>query len=119
MSDLTDSELSARLSHALGDPSLRHFVEPLRELQRHRSALAADRERVRSVVRDVFGQCKTNGFQLATVDAVVERVADQLATARVVLSEDEVRALENVLGDPQSVAMQAIRKVVTLHRSVP
>lgn len=40
MSDLSDEELRARLAHAMGEgPAFECFVEPLRELQRHRAAM--------------------------------------------------------------------------------
>lgn len=52
MTDLTDDELRARLKYAMGEHGLEPFVEPLRELQNHRAVAAADKERVRSVVRE-------------------------------------------------------------------
>lgn len=49
MSDLTDDELRARLKYAMGERHLEPFVEPLRELQRHRAEGTAARVNMAAV----------------------------------------------------------------------
>lgn len=102
MSDLTDEEIEHWRSVKAGremfgielDHAQRHLMRAIDELQRHRSALAADRERVRSVVYDVALDALRwhKGDPLDRADAIASRAAEQLATAGVGLSDvDRVR----------------------------
>jgi hypothetical protein len=75
MSDLADDELRARLKYAMGERHLESFVEPLRELQRHRAARAADAERVRAAVRDAAYDVLC---LVKDADAIADRVVSQL-----------------------------------------
>lgn len=75
------------------------------EIRRHRSALAADRERVRSVVEraaaGVLGPNGPLGFHSWDVLAhlIATRAAEQLATVRPVLTDDERKQLEHHIRD--------------------
>jgi hypothetical protein len=81
----------SRSSHEVscGDEDVISLIE---EIRRHRSALAADEERVRSVVRAEMNELIANDGPVTTpeeVDYIATRAAKQLATAAVRLSEDE------------------------------
>lgn len=95
MSDLTDERIEKlRLEAHAGS-----IIEMMAtELQRHRSALAADRERVRSVLADVLRAAHqlpqtryadTDAF----IDEVAARAAEQLAKAGVDIGDEERDAL--------------------------
>lgn len=94
MTDLTDDELRARLKYAMGEHGLEPFVEPLRELQNRRVAVAADKERVRAVVREAalrIANPTLVGHE--TANAIADRVAEQLAGATACLSAGDVALL--------------------------
>lgn len=81
MSDLTDDELRARLKYAMGERHLEPFVEPLRELQRHRAARAPDAQRVREVVHYCCSEADAAyaSGHVATVRERHQRIADRVA----------------------------------------
>lgn len=103
MSDLTDDQLDS-IEDSLGGPqqvaaSKSETCRMLAELRRHRSARAADAERVRSVVREVICSRIVRGDRIETMDdvmAIADRVAEQLAGAVVGLSEGERETLATV-----------------------
>lgn len=90
------------MADAVGDFGNESRVSDLvDEIRRHRSALAADRERVRSVVREAMTQAYANGrglnsYAAADLDAIATRAAEQLATALVGLSEEDRVRLRNI-----------------------
>jgi hypothetical protein len=106
MSDLTDEDI-ARCEQT-SDFCSEDFWSLLAEVKRHRSALAADEERVRSVVSEIgramIAAQVNAGAWLdslylqgpAFVDAIATRAAKQLATAAGKLSEEERRALKRM-----------------------
>jgi hypothetical protein len=99
MADLTDKELALVFSAIDADyDGLVDWVTRLAiEVKRHRSAIAADRERVRAVVRksvhDALCIHDNDSIQLADWtemgDGVATRAADQLAMPAVKLTEEE------------------------------
>src|SRR5678815_464732 len=71
------------------------------EIRRHRSVVADDEARVRSVVRDALGRAElimaplgTAALRIHDIDAICTRAAKQLAMARTGVSEDELRGLQ-------------------------
>jgi hypothetical protein len=86
--DLTDDEVA----EMAGDGTAVHlpFVKAALELQRHRAAMAADEERVRSVVSEivvaVLSKLPTNVGGEPLADAIAIRVAKHLACAAVRLT---------------------------------
>lgn len=76
----------------------------IEQLRRHRSALAADRERVREVVCDLLDDAFARtapwlsvSQHRAIVDAIANRATDQLATAAVGMGEADRRELDELL----------------------
>lgn len=140
MSDLTDEELTARLKYAMGEPHLEAFVEPLRELQRHRAAarlaaaagLSADDvdtllwsrgqhdlyiESGKTEKRSLTNTERA-GKAIALLDRLIaSRAADQLATAAG-LSAEDVEAIrswrEHAIYDrlDDQAAMDAIDRLI-------
>lgn len=87
------------------------------EIRRHRSALAADGERVRGVVEQIVREEFTGKHDDATIvnadwmeiqRTIATRAAEQLATAGVGLSEDDRSELDDLLrhiSDQRSIAV--------------
>ena len=95
--DLRDEDLDYLWNNVGGDHG---FVRALiDEVRRHRSALAADMERVRSVVAGVARQVAADNYDLdetigvfqlqALASDIATRAAEQLATGGVGLSETD------------------------------
>lgn len=102
MTDLTDDELRARLEYAMGEPYGAPFVQPLRELLRHRAATAADKERVWQVVREAMNAGYVHPDTRMHLD--VAAIADRAAEPALQLSLDDAKELA------ERRAMDHIRK---------
>jgi hypothetical protein len=99
---LTDEELACWVREEIAPP----LHAALLELQRHRSAIAADKERVRKVVMEVVSDAEGSVFESTAdyVTAVSYGIADQLATSAVKLTADEVKQLEHHIRDHRATS---------------
>jgi len=96
--DLSDDELSARLKRAMGERHLEPFVEPLRELQRHRAAQAASSaEHVRGIVVRAINDLSTMG--VVARNRIADCVAAQLTATGPALTADERELLKHLSKD--------------------
>jgi hypothetical protein len=101
VSDLDDHMIDAYASEGGNLPErIGHLQRMAKEIRRHRAATAADRERVRQVVRDVaFSALCTSEIDINTEFApiagdIAARTADRLATPAVQLSRQEREDIE-------------------------
>lgn len=121
MADLTDERLG-QLIIWYGDdyPDTRGL---LLELQRHRTAKAADAERIKAVVTEV---ARPHVPWPNILSAIATRVAEQLATVAVRLSEEEVCHLHSIrsklcgpMGHLWTAELTTLDRLITAHRSQP
>lgn len=82
MSNLTDEKIEWLRSHTMSCNESQ-FQSVLTELQRHRAAHAASKERVNQVVWDACCRFAHDLIGGATANAIASRVADQLATSAI------------------------------------
>lgn len=107
MSDLTDERIAELVNRGSNgrNHDERAVHTSLLELQLHRAAVAADRERIRTTVSSLMIELIDSDGPVTTRDEVgyiAERAADQLATAAVRLTADERDALRKIrLAGPQ------------------
>lgn len=95
MSDLTDEELFS-IECSLGGPktvqtSQSETCRMLRELQTLRAAKAADRERVRQVVKEAcmaVERTAVTAVHIEKLDAIIDRAAEQLSGAAMPNSQE-------------------------------
>jgi hypothetical protein len=95
-----DDDRLEELVHWTGGSGMPDTHALLKELQRHRAAVAANQERVREVVRAaVVAECWPNdddGSRARVSDAIATRVSEQLAGAAVQLSDEDVTLVRRV-----------------------
>lgn len=92
MDDLTDEELACWVREDIAHP----LNSALLELQRHSAAIAADKERVRAVVREVAEEVLRSDGVYGYSDRIAKRAAEQLASPAVRLTEEERNDLVNI-----------------------